>query len=324
MEINIILSRDRGLIRNFFDEVPYYKPYSRLRLYNDTEKINNYYNEVYFGDKKTKILVAFAENKVAGLAAWRISDWDTDVFGFKMGHIHYVAATGGYEKECIIKNMLLKEIMGLARKARVKLMSLRVDAADFSSIHALEGQAFKIMDNLVTYITQDTRIKDSKMFLSQVKNWFSVKPMKRKHIHGALHLIGEYFKTSHYSNDPHIPLSRTKAMYEKWLETKFRDRRHSDLFVATRNNRIVACSIFSSDQLLARHCALKSLHKGLVVVAPEGSGALMALVHAQIEKRPDLDFAEFETQGNNYKMLEATQKLGMRCIQSRYTFHKVL
>ncbi|MEI8013145.1 MAG: hypothetical protein WCI27_11830, partial [Candidatus Omnitrophota bacterium] len=60
------------------------------------------------------------------------------------------------------------------------------------------------------------------------------------------------------------------------------------------------------------------------VVAPEGAGALMAMIHAQLEKRPDLDFAEFETQGNNYKMMEGLHKLGMRCIQSRYTFHKIL
>jgi hypothetical protein len=242
----------------------------------------------------------------------------------KMARLGYFSAEEEYARAVIIKEKLLREACRYSKAHGVKFLSIRVESDDHASIHALENNRFRIMDNLVTYIYRDRLMDQEKILFAQARRWFNVVPMKKQDLAVAGDLLVERFKMGHYLADPAISSEKSKAMYRRWLEGKFKKAADNDLFVAKRQNKVVGFSLLSLNTLLEQYTGLKSLHKGLVAVEASSSGCIIALMNAELKKRQDLDFAEFETQTHNYAMLRVMQKLDMQPIRSRYTFHCAL
>ncbi len=318
IKIEEISYKNRHRLKHFF-EGNKYSPYSALRLYTDAGKLTPYYYEQVFSNKRIRILSAVKRDTIVGLLIYYISDWDSKIFKIKMANIEVIMAAGGYSSELMIKNKLLKELISRAKDMKIKHLSIRVDMRDLSSAHALELNGFRIIDSLFTYILKNRLIN-----IPSMKNMFNIRKILREDIKEAGDLFADRYVTGHYSVDPRIPSNKAKNMYRMWLENKFKDHVNNDIFIAERSGKIVGCSMFSFDNLLKKYTGLNSVHRGLVAVEPSAAGCLVAFIKAQIEKRKNLDFAEFETQGHNYRMLQAMQKLGMQITRSRYTFHKVI
>ncbi len=297
-----------------------FNPYSNMRFCKYIDGLDDYYYNLFFGGKKIKVFSAILNNKITGLLTFSISDWDSKVFAIRMAKFGYISATGDYAQELAVKKELLAKSLEYAGAQAVKHLSIRVAADDFSSIHALESCGFKLMDNLAAYIMT----KNPKIVLPEAKRWFSVEEITKKDLEAAGNLLADRCILGHYSFDPAIPRLKVMNMYRSWLESKFRDLKNNDIFVAKRNGRIAGCSLFSFNALLKKHTGLKTLHRVIMAVEPVATGCLFALADASIKKRRDLDFAEFETQTYNYNMMYIVQKLGMQLIRSRYTFHKTL
>ncbi len=296
-----------------------YNPYCNIRFYNDTEKLNAYYYRLFFCDKKIKIISAAAGSKIVGLLTSLVAEWDQEVFGMKMANIGYITAEGGYPEALVIKRKLLGAAIQYLKNKGIKHLSVRVDSNDFSSIHALENHGFKIMDNLLTYI-----LRKKKIIFPKVKRWFIIKEIGKDDLEKAGNLLGDRCVFGHYAVDSAFHPLQVKNMHKKWLKDKCNDLKNNDIFVAKRGGEIVGCSFFSFNKLLNECTGLKSLHRGLVAVKPLAAGCFFAFLNAHIKKRRDLEFAEFETQAYNYNMMQVIQKLNMRLIRSRYTFHKKL
>jgi RimJ/RimL family protein N-acetyltransferase len=320
----------KGLIRK-----NRYNPYSNLGFYKDIDKLNNYYYELFFGSRTVKVLSAIHNNEMVGLLTFSVSRWDSKVFDMKMANLGYLTATGGYSAQFTIKKKLLTNAVKYLKAQRVKLASLRVDSNDFSSIHALESLGFRLMDNLSTYILRDISLrrkefvapkfeKWSTLIVPKLERWFRIEEISPEDVKKAGDLLANSGIQGHYSVDPTIPSSKVSQMYRRWLESKYKDLKRNDIFVAKRGDEVVGCFIFSFNSLLEKYTGLKSIHRGLTAVDPSASGCIVAFINAELKKRRDLDFAEFETQFYNYRMIDVIQKLGMRLIRCRYTFHKRL
>jgi RimJ/RimL family protein N-acetyltransferase len=315
--------KDREIIKSLIDKSKH-NPYSNIRFYRNIDKLNDYYYELFFADKNIKVLSAVYNKEIVGLLTFFISNWDSKVFGIKMAKLGYITATGGYINELVIKKKLLSAGLKYLKDQGVKHLSVRIEANDFSSIHAIEALRFRIMDNLVTYIYRDVGLREGRFLFPEVKRWFRVRKISPEDLKFAGDLLANSGIESHYSIDRVIPSSRVRNMYRKWLECKFKNLKENDIFVVKRGKKVVGCSIFSFNLLLEKCTGLKSVHRGLVAVDPLAKGCLIALINAQIMQRKDLDFAEFETQIYNYRMMDVIQKLGMRLIRCRYTFHRTL
>lgn len=297
-----------------------FNPYSNMRFCKYIDGLDDYYYDLFFDSKKIKVFSAILNGKITGLLTFSISDWDSKVFTIKMAKFEYISAMGDYAQELVIKKKLLTKSLEYARAQAVKHLSIRVAADDFSTIHALESFGFKLMDNLVAYVMT----KNTKIVLPKAGCRFTVKQVSQEDIEAAGNLLAEKCILGHYSFDPVIPRLEVMNMYRSWLKSTFRDLENNDIFVAKRNDRIAGCSLFSFNTLLKKYTGLKILHRGIVAVEPSAIGCLFALADANIKKRSELDFAEFETQAYNYNVMSIIQKLGMRLIRSRYTFHKTL
>lgn len=319
LSIQELNRKDKSIIKPLIAKNKF-NPYSNMRFCKYINRLDDYYYDLFFGGKKIKVFSATLNGEITGLLTFSISDWDSKTFGMKMAKFGYINATGDYAQELAIKNGLLAKSLEYARAQAVKHLSIRVASDDFSSIHAFESCGFKLMDNLVAYIMT----KNTKIVLPKAKRWFTVKEITKKDLAAAGNLLADRCIFGHYSFDPSIPPLKVKNMYKSWLKSKFNDRKNNDIFIAKRNGRIVGCSLFSSDALLKKYTGLKIMHRGIMAVESSASGCLFALANANIEKRRSMDLVEFETQTYNYNMMYIMQKLGMRLIRSRYTFHKTL
>ncbi len=320
--MNIIIKeihkKDKSAIKSLIAKNKY-NPYANLGFYRDVDRLNNYYYGLFFAGRNIKVLSAIHRNEIVGLLTFSISKWDSEVFGMKMAKLGYITAIGNYAVELAVKSKLIDNAIKHLRKQNTKHLLIRVASNDFSSIHALENNGFKIMDNLLTFILRERRI-----IFPEVERWFKVKKITKGELESAGDILTNSNFVGHYFVDPMIPVLKAKRMYRKWLEDKYEHPKDSDILVAKRRNKIVGCSFFSFNNLLKKYTGLETLHRGLIAVDPSAKGCSIALINAQIKRRKNLDFAEFETQTYNYGMMDIIQRLNMRLIRSRYTFHKVI
>ncbi len=296
-----------------------YNLYSNIGFYKETGKLNEYYYNLFFVDKKVKIISCFAAAESVGIVTAVVPKWDQEAFGIKMAIIGYITAAGDYAEALAIKKKLLDAAIKYLKSNDVKHVSVRVEANDFSSIHALESYGFKIMDNLAAYIS-----KNKTAIFPDTGRWFIIKKIGKDDLEAAGDLLADRVVLGHYAVDPGIHYLKIRGMYKKWLKAKYNDLKNNDIFVAKRGNDIVGCSLLSFNVLLKKCTGLQSLHRALVAVKPSAAGCFFALFNAQMRKRRDMDFFEFETQTYNYNMMNMIQRLNMRLIRCRYTFHKKL
>ncbi|MFH1778125.1 MAG: hypothetical protein ABH952_11280 [Candidatus Omnitrophota bacterium] len=296
-----------------------FNPYAGLGFYGNSKKLDNYYYDLFFSKTNRTIFLAEKDNIPVGLVSGFISSWDSRVFGIKIAKIEYITALGAYKDAIKIKKLLIKKILAYLKEKRVKHVSIRLNAQDFSSIHVLEDNGFRFMDNIATYIFRQKKIE-----LPDVSRWFTISRIGKKDIIPAQQIIAESGIAGHYTNDPEISNFRVKRMYKKWLVDAIEDKKNNDVFIAKRAGVVVGCAIFSFNDLLYKHTGLQSLHRGLVAALPSAKGSFIAFTKAYLKKRKNLDFAEYDTQTYNYPMINVLQKLGMRFFRLRYTFHKTL
>ena len=87
----------------------------------------------------------------AGTAQWRPLEWDTAQFGIPAARLDRLDASGPYAQSRAAKLRLLNDVLSECRAAGVRHVTARVDAGDFSAIHALEDAGFQLIDGIQTF-----------------------------------------------------------------------------------------------------------------------------------------------------------------------------
>src|SRR5229473_1170787 len=95
--------------------------------------------------------IAMPENHARGFACFRMLPWDSEQLGVKAARIDYLVAEGSYQEERRIKEALLHRLLAQVEACGVGHLSIRIDASDYSSLHALEAAGFHTIDTLLTF-----------------------------------------------------------------------------------------------------------------------------------------------------------------------------
>lgn len=77
--------------------------------------------------------------------------WDTEQFGIPAARLELLEACGSYTQSRAEKHRLLVLVLDQCRRFGVKHLSARVDAGNFTTIHALEEANFELMDGIQTF-----------------------------------------------------------------------------------------------------------------------------------------------------------------------------
>ncbi len=89
--------------------------------------------------------------KVRGAAAWRTLRWDSNLLGMLTARIDDVFVTGSPIQASEDYSALLSEVVDACRQRQVRYLTIRVDAADVTAIHALENRGFQLIDSIQTF-----------------------------------------------------------------------------------------------------------------------------------------------------------------------------
>ncbi len=97
------------------------------------------------GSAEARTLVARGGGRMAGAACWGRLAWDSEVFGFPAGRLHFLVASA----EGLAA--LVEAVLDDARNFGVQHLTARVDAGDLETIQALEAAGFRLLDGLQTF-----------------------------------------------------------------------------------------------------------------------------------------------------------------------------
>lgn len=87
-----------------------------------------------------------------GAAAWRRLAWDTEQFGFPAARLERLEASGPFDQARRVKRNLLGLVLEECRFDGIRHLTARVEAGDFSAIHALEEAGFVLIDGIHTFV----------------------------------------------------------------------------------------------------------------------------------------------------------------------------
>ena len=87
-----------------------------------------------------------------GAAEWRMLEWDTEQFGIVAARLESLEASGSYAESRAAKHRLLISVINECRQFGVQYLSARVEAGNFTTIHALEAANFELIDGIQTFV----------------------------------------------------------------------------------------------------------------------------------------------------------------------------
>jgi RimJ/RimL family protein N-acetyltransferase len=87
-----------------------------------------------------------------GVAEWRALEWDTAQFGIPAARLELLDASGTYAQARAEKRELLASVLDQCREAGIRHLSVRVDAANLTTIHTLEAAGFELIDGIQTFV----------------------------------------------------------------------------------------------------------------------------------------------------------------------------
>ena len=266
--------------------------------------------------------VAREGTKAVGLVALRLLPWDKRIFKKEMATIDYLIAIGSYAEKANILASLLSRVSDTCRALKVEHLSIRVDSADLSCIHALEDAGFRLMDTLVTYC-----FDFDKSALGARDYPYAIREQAERDIEQVVGLAMLSFRDyiDHFHSDPTLDNQACDELYVEWARNSCLGVVADRVSVAEDDVGVVGFATSKSHRNVSRFTGRKLGEIVLGCVSPKvrGGGVYTSLIHEGLcWFHNKVDFVQVVTQINNTYVQRAWSSLGFRLIGSRSTFHK--
>ena len=237
----------------------------------------------------------------------KISEWDTEHFGFKVAKLPYVK--DGFS--CIYENTRKLESLGS------KLLISRCPTNDFAWIHELERRGFHFMDVIVYYSIDLSNYYESVPLKYQSREATDDDLLAVKQI--ARESFQEY-NISHFHADSNLDMQKCDEVYELWAINSFRDKSLSDYMMVIEIDHSVMAFL-----TIKLKCYGEVGETILSAVHPlaRGKDVYTDIINHGIRWIQKQKCKKFETstQLTNVSVQKAWSKLGARLDRSYCTFH---
>jgi len=267
---------------------------------------------------ETTWVAAEEDGTLVGLIGFRTMAWDTAHFGFNVARIEYlISAKMGYEKEIHLKKALLEKFDNWLQKQRIVFVSARIDASDISSLHSLENNGFRFIENLVTY-SRDLR------GVSQLETPKYSLRLFRDEDKEALTEIAQH--TPEYSRfivDTRFNRKKSVELYVSWALNSARSSADRLLILEIENKPLGFFTIRFED--LSRYFGMRICTWGLAGLSPRlrGTGLgyqlFLSTLH-ETKKEADIVYSGFVLR--HIRVTRIHEKLGFTYLSSYVTLHR--
>jgi len=269
------------------------------------------------------VFLAKEQKEIIGLIASEKLEWDSKHFGFNRAKISYLLASGDYFKAYDTKQKLVSHLIGESYRRLALHLSARVCKEDISSIHALEGEGFRLMDVLVTYSFQF-----QKQGTLDIVTSYPVRKFVQADLPKLIEISIKCFRdfpnaTDRFHADPVLSKEKSDQVYIGWLTTSFQ-KSSSEILVAERDGNPVGFSLCTINKPFFDKIGIRLGSIALTAVQPSDRNKLVAtsLLKASLHWfRDKVDIVETGGQVSNYPVQRAWNKVGLRIARSQCTFH---
>jgi ribosomal protein S18 acetylase RimI-like enzyme len=253
-----------------------------------------------------------------GCAVYKKLDWDSEHFGFNVGSLHYLISRElGYKKEVKVKERLLESFNGWCSDHAISFVSTRVDAADLSTLHALERAGFYYVETLLTF---GYRIGGGTL----TEPLRPVQPFQQTEVDELAKIAANSFVQDRFHSDPYLDPEKSNELYRKWVINSCRGRAQEVLVVRDGGRPVgfITCQI----EDLREPLGIKFGIIDLIAVSPENRGRNLGtdLVRGSLRwfAQQGVDIVRVGTQAANIAGVNMYLQSGFKLVHSELTLHK--
>lgn len=271
-------------------------------------------------DKQSWVIVARMGKEIVGLISLVKVFWGKEIFNIEMAEIkHIIVPRTHKDKRDIIKDLLCFTFQ-ICNEEGFCHLSCRVNTDNYSIIHSLEANGFRVMETLVTYL-----FNKRKHIIPQLKSMCEIRSFNKGDMEGLSEMVKGAFPLSRFYVDPNIPDDRIDRFYTTWVSECCKGVLAEKVLIAERKGKPVGFLSYRLNKELERLSGYKIVGQGLSAVSVQGKGIYPTLMKASMQDVVQLyDFGEFDTQINNYEVVKIWQRFGLDFVKSKYSFHKWL
>lgn len=267
--------------------------------------------------------VMIENSEACGFAALSMLPWDSEQLGVTAARLEYLIAKGSDTEQRQRKKALLACVLEQAEVLGVRHLSVRVDAADLSSLHVLERSGFVTMDGLLTFafdLAQHTP--------AGTGHNFKIRLATAADADAAALLAGTAYVHDRFHSDPFIPRERADRLHATWLRNSCQGRAADAVVLVEDQTGLlgyVTCAVQgNSEEPLGRKMGT------IVLVATDerarGLGVGHAATMAALEwfRQEGCEIVEVGTQLRNIPAARLYQKCGFRMVGSSVSLRRLL
>lgn len=254
---------------------------------------------------------AGSDRKPTGFLRVKELKRDEEIYKFKMG---FVTHAGGD-----IKNLNIQKQLG---KAGYRHIATRVDMSETELFNRFVSQEFFLVESFATYLFSKKMYNGSGVKLPETKSSFTCrkyKPEDRKRILSITRRMYSHYPGRHY-RDP-LLREHSAERYLRWTEEYF-ENNNGNIYVAESNGKVTAFLMFRTDRDILKIMGKICYGSGIgASIRGEYSHLLYECIRQGISGVIPVDYAEFETQLDNYSVLSVYQRLNLMFARAQYTLH---
>lgn len=317
MELLVLGPGDVGRLEALVARHPY-NDYRHYRVFTPEARAWILLQEIQ--DDGGRLLALEDGGALVGLGTYVPLLWGSRVFGLPMAKIGHLLVDRDSGPPAPRLEALLTAILRVAGEEGARHLSIRIDCEDLAAAHALQREAFRIMDCLTTYVFH---AKDP----LPRRTPFRVRAFQPQDRGGVLDVARAMFGVypSRYAADPALTPEGARLFYLEWVEKACSGEMADRFLVALRRGKVVGFLAYRFIPTVLKSTGTRIAGTGLSAVLPEGSGSYFELLRSAIElDRGDTALAEFDAQLGNVVALRTYQKLGCKFVRAKYAFHRTL
>jgi dTDP-4-amino-4,6-dideoxy-D-galactose acyltransferase len=256
-----------------------------------------------------------------GCACWRHLAWDSGQLGMPAARLDLLVSAGGFEEATERKSALLKTVVEECLARGVRYLTARVGASDLSTIRALTGEHFDLLDGLLTF-----SLKLREAGLRPVDKDLEIRLYRPPDLDGLLAITRSAYTCDRFHVDRALAPGVADRVYESWVRRSCSGQEADAVMVTTRQGKVLA---FATCKLRRDSNAGASAGTiGLVATAEEarGRGIGSATLEGAIGwfRQQGVEVVEVGTQMQNVGACRLYEHAGFRMVRMSLTFRRLL
>lgn len=254
---------------------------------------------VLFEDKKSGVEIRIEEDQ-----------WNTKVFGLKMGNLTIKSSRGTLNFEDILAKALAE-----SKLKEYRHLTCKVDTSNNGITKALEKEKFYLVDTLVTY-----RFYFRKSVLLPIEHQCILDDCLEKDLPHLKKIARKSFEIDRFHTDEALDNQKCDEYYDLWIENSYNGFADK-VIVAQLKDEPVG---FTTGKLPSKD-GVGQLVLSAVSDKCRGKGVYTSMIYEGVKWLSDkADCVQVGTQINNLAVQKAWIKLGFTVYGSEYIFQKIL